>query len=102
MLRVNAGPPEEGRSVPAVPMYTPGASKLEAHTRILEKKRVASRRARHSLLRTGPVYPAAFTMSKIGRYIDTTMPPTTTPRNTIIIGSIIASRPDTAASTSSS
>jgi len=46
--------------------------------------------------------PAAFTMSKIGRYIATTMPPTTTPRNTIIIGSISASRPDTAASTSSS
>src|SRR5580765_6548819 len=46
--------------------------------------------------------PAAFTMSKIGRYIATTMPPTTTPRNTIITGSISARRPDTAASTSSS
>ena len=48
------------------------------------------------------IYPAAFTMSKIGRYIDTTMPPTTTPRKTIIIGSISASSPLTAASTSSS
>ena len=47
-------------------------------------------------------YCTAFTMSKIGRYIATTMPPTTTPRNTIITGSISASRPDTAASTSSS
>jgi hypothetical protein len=46
--------------------------------------------------------PAAFTMSKIGRYIATTMPPTTTPRNTIMTGSISDSRPDTAASTSSS
>ena len=46
--------------------------------------------------------PIVFTMSKIGRYIATTMPPTTTPRNTIITGSMSASNPDTAASTSSS
>ena len=46
--------------------------------------------------------PAAFTMSKIGRYMATTMPPTTTPRNTIMTGSISERRPDTAASTSSS
>ena len=46
--------------------------------------------------------PAAFTMSKIGRYIATTMPPTTTPRKTIMAGSISARRPETAASTSSS
>ena len=40
----------------------------------------------------------------IGAYVGegTMMPPTTTPRNTIINGSIIARRPDTAASTSSS
>src|SRR5206468_4174982 len=49
----------------------------------------------------GDRYPAAFTTSKIGRYMLTTMPPTTTPRKTIIIGSISASRPLTAASTSS-
>src|ERR1051326_8729307 len=49
-----------------------------------------------------PTHPAAFTMSKIGRYMATTMPPTTMPRNTIISGSIIASWPETAASTSSS
>jgi hypothetical protein len=47
-------------------------------------------------------YCTALIMSKIGRYIATTMPPTTTPRNTIITGSISASSPDTAASTSSS
>ena len=47
-------------------------------------------------------YPAAFTMSKIGKYMLTTMPPTTTPRKTIIIGSMRASSPLTAASTSSS
>jgi hypothetical protein len=46
--------------------------------------------------------PAAFTMSKIGRYMATTMPPTTTPRKTIITGSMSARRPETAASTSSS
>ena len=50
----------------------------------------------------GPYPCTAFIMSKIGRYIETTMPPTTTPRNTIMTGSIIASKPDTAASTSSS
>ena len=47
-------------------------------------------------------YCTAFIMSKIGRYMATTMPPTTTPRNTIMSGSSIASSPDTAASTSSS
>jgi hypothetical protein len=47
-------------------------------------------------------YWTALTMSKIGRYIATTMPPTTTPRNTIINGSNSASNPETAASTSSS
>jgi hypothetical protein len=47
-------------------------------------------------------YCTALIMSKIGRYIDTTMPPTTTPRNTIIIGSSRLKRLLTAASTSSS
>ncbi len=47
-------------------------------------------------------YCTALIMSKIGRYMATTMPPTTTPRNTIMIGSISESRPLTAASTSSS
>lgn len=41
-------------------------------------------------------------MLKIGRYIATIMPPTITPRNRIIIGSSMLSRPDTATSTSSS
>lgn len=44
----------------------------------------------------------AFIMSKIGRYIATTIPPTTTPRNTIINGSNRLINTDTAASTSSS
>ena len=39
-------------------------------------------------LRGGDRYCTAFTMSKIGRYIATIMPPTTTPRNTIMIGSM--------------
>ena len=47
-------------------------------------------------------YFTAFTMSKIGRYIATTMPPTTTPKNTIMIGSSSDSNALTAASTSSS
>ena len=50
----------------------------------------------------GDAYCTALIMSKIGRYMATTMPPTTTPRNTIITGSISDSRFDTAASTSSS
>ncbi len=49
-----------------------------------------------------PPYCTAFTMSKIGRYMATIMPPTTTPRKTIMIGSRRLSRPLTAASTSSS
>ena len=41
-------------------------------------------------------------MSKIGMYIAMTMPPTTTPRKAIMIGSSSVSRPATAVSTSSS
>src|SRR5713101_888887 len=47
-------------------------------------------------------YCTAFTMSKIGRYMATTMPPTITPRTTIMIGSMRESSVPTAASTSSS
>ena len=50
---------------------------------------------------TSPYF-TAFTMSKIGRYIATTIPPTTTPRNTIMIGSNSDSSALTAVSTSSS
>ena len=53
-------------------------------------------------IRTTLVYCTALIMSKMGRYMATTMPPTTTPRNTIITGSIKLSRLLTAASTSSS
>src|SRR6185312_2058328 len=52
----------------------------------------------HCLVRVA--YCTALIMSKIGKYIATTMPPTTTPRNTIMIGSIRLSNPLTAVSTS--
>ena len=45
-------------------------------------------------------YCTALIMSKIGRYIATTMPPTITPRNTIMIGSMRLNKPLTAVSTS--
>jgi hypothetical protein len=47
-------------------------------------------------------YCTAFIMSKIGRYIAITMPPTITPRPTIIAGSMRLSSALTATSTSSS
>lgn len=47
-------------------------------------------------------YCTAFTMSKIGRYIATTIPPTITPSTTIMMGSSRESSALTAASTSSS
>jgi hypothetical protein len=47
-------------------------------------------------------YCTAFIMSKIGRYIATTIPPTTTPRITIIAGSMRLISELTATSTSSS
>lgn len=47
-------------------------------------------------------YFTAFTMSKIGRYMATMIPPTTTPKNTIMIGSNSDNNALTAASTSSS
>ncbi len=46
--------------------------------------------------------PTTLIMSKIGRYIDTIIPPTTTPRKTMSSGSIAASSASTAVSTSSS
>jgi hypothetical protein len=49
-----------------------------------------------------PYPPTAFIISKIGKYIATIIPPTTTPRNTIMIGSSALSSASTAASTSSS
>jgi len=50
----------------------------------------------------GVSYWTALIMSKIGRYIATIIPPTTTPSTTIMIGSIAARSASTAASTSSS
>ena len=47
-------------------------------------------------------YVSLLIKSKIGRYIAMTMPPTMTPRNAIITGSISVSSPATAVSTSSS
>jgi hypothetical protein len=55
------------------------------------------------LMDAGPcAYCTAFIMSKIGRYMATTMPPTITPSTTIITGSISESSEETATSTSSS
>ncbi len=50
----------------------------------------------------GRAYCTAFIMSKIGRYMATTMPPTITPSTTIIIGSMRDSKALTETSTSSS
>lgn len=61
---------------------------------------VAGPRARRCRVRNQPW--TALTMSKIGMYIATTMPPTTTPSTTIMIGSMSDSRALTATSTSSS
>ena len=53
-------------------------------------------------LRHAVSYASLLIRSKIGRYIAMTMPPTTPPRNAIMIGSSSVSRPATAVSTSSS
>ena len=47
-------------------------------------------------------YPTVAVISKIGRYIATTIAPTTTPSTAIITGSIIATTASSATSTSSS
>jgi len=52
--------------------------------------------------RRSEAYWIAFTMSKIGRYMATTMPPTITPSTTIITGSISERSALTATSTSAS
>lgn len=56
----------------------------------------------HLSPRGGHPYPTAEIMSKMGRYMATIMPPTTTPRTTIIRGSRAEMSALTAASTSSS
>jgi hypothetical protein len=49
-----------------------------------------------------PHYVSLLIRSKIGRYIEMTMPPTMRPRKAIITGSMSVSSPATAVSTSSS
>ncbi|MDB4885191.1 MAG: hypothetical protein JWN79_629, partial [Gemmatimonadetes bacterium] len=89
---IDLTPGYSGRDVRSLPWIEFGCAPdgIGVRTRI-------ERRAPHS-----PAYCTALIMSKIGRYIATTMPPTTTPRNTIITGSMRLRRLDTAASTSSS
>ena len=72
-----------------------GAHQKEAGARLVEPRpRNASTRCAR--------YFTALIMSKMGRYIATIMPPTTTPSTTIMIGSMALSSTSTAASTSSS
>ena len=68
----------------------------------MSKEKGRRRRIRLRPLNGAAAYWTAFTMSKIGRYIATTMPPTITPSTTIIMGSSSDSSALTAASTSSS
>jgi len=85
------------------------------HARMLVQRMTAAKCGRCNAIRKRPrvvdltrglfdcasaIYCTALIMSKIGRYIATTMPPTITPRNTIITGSIRLRRPLTAVSTS--
>jgi hypothetical protein len=80
-------------------------SRYEQRPRIVDLTRGLSAQ-RHDALRVlgarqiASPYCTALIMSKIGRYIATTMPPTITPRNTIITGSIKLRSPLTAVSTS--
>jgi hypothetical protein len=60
---------------------------------------VVATQSRLTLLLKSP-YCTALIMSKIGRYIATTIPPTITPKNTIITGSMRLNSPLTAVSTS--
>lgn len=64
------------------------------------EKRPAGNPAGRFRILVRAAYCTALIMSKIGKYMATTMPPTTTPRNTIMIGSIRLSNPLTAVSTS--
>lgn len=64
--------------------------------------RINCAKVHESTVSEGLAYWIVFIIPKIGRYIATMMPPTTTPRKRIITGSISASSPLTATSTSSS
>src|SRR6266550_2992499 len=84
-IRVHA---REGHSGPRAQKR---AAEREADGAVRTETKRAGTRAPARRPCSAPNYPAAFTMSKIGRYIAITMPPTTTPRNTIMTGSISAS-----------
>ena len=82
---------------------------LSARSRWRRPPDVESGRGRHTCNlqssicnRQFSTYVSLLIMSKMGMYIATTMPPTITPRNAIITGSINVSMPATAVSTSSS
>lgn len=64
--------------------------------------RINCQKVHESTVSEGRCYCTVSIIPKIGRYIATIMPPTITPRNRIISGSSMESRPDTATSTSSS
>ena len=91
-------------SVPATRFREDFHLQVIAHAGPTTRKRGRddSRPAPFSFGELGVAYCTALIMSKMGRYMATIMPPTTTPSTTIMIGSIALSSTSTAASTSSS
>ena len=88
----------------------PGRGELDEHRRAEQQRADADANrdqpeefaTKVALRHAAAPYASLLIRSKIGRYIAMTMPPTTPPRNAIMIGSSSVSRPATAVSTSSS
>src|SRR6185295_16377906 len=89
---------------PRIPGTEPLRFVVQAHRDGVVAQRSRAGRPRLAWIGGGHVrrYCTAFTMSKIGRYMAMTMPPTMTPSTTIMTGSMSDSSALTAASTSSS
>jgi hypothetical protein len=91
-----------GPASPAAGVRQPGARHEVARRGLKRKRRGRWCGPAVSAPSSRSDYWTAFIMSKIGRYIAMTMPPTITPRITIIAGSIRLRSALTATSTSSS
>ena len=98
--RCGAGKQWEDRSRKEAPHRLASAKKRNPRIRERPRRARPDPGARHKSKAVR--YFTALIMSKIGRYIATIIPPTTTPSTTIMMGSMADSSASTAASTSSS
>ncbi len=92
----------EGSEVTEGRVTTEISADYDTAPKIGTTKHSKSQSFRNHIVEGSAPHPTAPTMSKMGRYMATIMPPTRTPRTTIMMGSMTERRAVTAVSTSSS